>query len=61
MQIEKDPTTKNVGDLSVDNAEPVAFNHLTGHFTEALVQHRRGWIRPDRILGRYADHPARCQ
>ena len=29
-------TTKNVGALSVDNAEPIAFNHLTGHFTEAL-------------------------
>ena len=32
-----DPTSKNVGDLSVDNAQPVSFNHLTGHFTEALV------------------------
>ena len=34
---EADVTTKNVGALSVSNAEPVAFNHLTGHFTEALV------------------------
>jgi len=33
----KDDTAKNVGDLSVTNAIPVAFNHLTGHFTEALV------------------------
>ena len=33
---EADTTTKNVGALSVDNAEPIAFNHLTGHFTEAL-------------------------
>ena len=32
-----DDTSKNVGDLSVTNAEPVAFNHLTGHFTEALT------------------------
>lgn len=32
-----DDTSKNVGDLSVDNAQPVSFNHLTGHFTEALV------------------------
>ncbi len=35
--IPKDPTSKNVGDLSVDNAQPVSFNHLTGHFTEALL------------------------
>ena len=33
----KDNTSKNVGDLGVGNAVPVAFNHLTGHFTEALV------------------------
>ena len=33
---EADMTSKNVGALSVDNAEPIAFNHLTGHFTEAL-------------------------
>ncbi len=32
-----DNTTKNVGDLSISNAQPVAFNHLTGHFTEALT------------------------
>ena len=32
-----DETTKNVGDLNVDNAQPVSFNHLTGHFTEALI------------------------
>ena len=31
-----DESTKNVGDLSVGNAMPIAFNHLTGHFTEAL-------------------------
>ena len=41
-QIEKDPTTKNVGDLNVGNAEPVAFNHLTGHFTEALTSTAAG-------------------
>ena len=34
---DKDTTSKNVGDLKVGNAEPVAFNHLTGHFTEALI------------------------
>ena len=34
---EGDTTSKNVGDLSVDNAQPIAFNHLTGHFTEALM------------------------
>ncbi len=34
---EADVTSKNVGALSVGNAEPIAFNHLTGHFTEALV------------------------
>ena len=33
---EADVTSKNVGALTVDNAEPIAFNHLTGHFTEAL-------------------------
>ncbi len=32
-----DNTSKNVGGLSVTNAEPISFNHLTGHFTEALV------------------------
>ena len=32
-----DATSKNVGDLSIDNAEPISFNHLTGHFTEALT------------------------
>ena len=32
-----DNTSKNVGDLSIGNAQPIAFNHLTGHFTEALV------------------------
>lgn len=32
-----DNTSKNVGDLSVGNAQPISFNHLTGHFTEALV------------------------
>ncbi|MDE2927373.1 MAG: hypothetical protein OXT71_13335 [Acidobacteriota bacterium] len=32
-----DDTSKNVGDLNVGNAQPVSFNHLTGHFTEALV------------------------
>ena len=34
---EKDLTSKNVGGLTVGNAVPVAFNHLTGNFTEALV------------------------
>ena len=33
----EDDTSKNVGELTISNAEPVAFNHLTGHFTEALV------------------------
>ena len=32
-----DDTSKNVGDLNVGNANPISFNHLTGHFTEALV------------------------
>ena len=32
-----DMTSKNVGDLSIDNAQPISFNHLTGHFTEALT------------------------
>ena len=36
-EAEADVTSKNVGALTVDNAEPIAFNHLTGHFTEALV------------------------
>ena len=33
----KDNTSKNVGELRIANAEPISFNHLTGHFTEALV------------------------
>ena len=32
-----DDTDKNVGGLDFKNAEPIAFNHLTGHFTEALA------------------------
>ena len=32
-----DHTSKNVGGLTVDNAEPIAFNYLSGHFTVALV------------------------
>jgi hypothetical protein len=32
-----DISSKNVGGLTIDNAQPIAFNHLTGHFTEALV------------------------
>ena len=39
---EADVSSKNVGDLSVKNAVPVAFNHLTGHFTEALVSTAAG-------------------
>ena len=35
--ITADVTSKNVGLLSIDNAEPISFNHLTGHFTEALT------------------------
>ena len=35
--ITEDNTSKNVGDLNINNAEPIAFNHLTGHFTEALT------------------------
>lgn len=31
-----DQSTRNVGDLSIGNATPVAFNYLTGHFTEAI-------------------------
>ena len=34
---EGDASSKNVGGLMIGNAEPIAFNHLTGHFTEALV------------------------
>jgi hypothetical protein len=37
-----DESTKNVGDLSVGNAMPIAFNHLTGHFTEALSETAAG-------------------
>lgn len=32
-----DHTSKNVGDLNVGNAEPIAFNFLSGHYTSALV------------------------
>ena len=31
-----DKSTKNVADWDWDDAEPIAFNHLTGHYTEAL-------------------------
>ena len=37
-----DTSTKNVGDLSVDNAEPVVFNHLLGHYTSAMIQTAAG-------------------
>ena len=36
-EVTEDETTKNVGDLTIDTAEPIAFNHLTGNFTEALT------------------------
>ena len=39
---EEDTTTKNVGDLHVGNAVPIAFNHLTGHYTEALSETAAG-------------------
>ena len=39
---ETDITSKNVGGLNVDNALPVSFNHLTGHFTEALTSTAEG-------------------
>ena len=32
-----DISSKNVGGLTIANAQPIAYNHLTGHFTEALV------------------------
>jgi len=32
-----DDSSKNVGGLTVDNAQPIVFNHLTGHFTQALT------------------------
>ena len=32
-----DNTSKNVGNLNVDNAMPISFNHLSGNFTEALT------------------------
>ena len=32
-----DHTSKNVGDLNVGNAEPIAFNYLSGHYTAAFV------------------------
>lgn len=34
---ETDRTSRNVGDLNIKNARPIAFNHLTGHFTETLL------------------------
>ena len=37
-----DESTKNVGDLNVGNAVPIAFNHLTGNFTEALTSTASG-------------------
>ena len=37
-----DDSSKNVGELTIDNAEPVAFNHLSGHFTEALTASAAG-------------------
>ena len=37
-----DVTSKNTGPLTVDNAHPIAFNHLTGHSTEALISTAAG-------------------
>ena len=37
-----DVSTKNVGKMTVSNAIPIAFNHLTGHFTEALSETASG-------------------
>ena len=41
-EVTADLTSKNVGGLTVDNAQPISFNHLTGHFTEALVSTETG-------------------
>ena len=41
-EVELDDTSKNVGGLTVDNAVPVAFNYLSGHFTEALMTEGEG-------------------
>ena len=55
-----DTSSKNVGDLNTDNFEPIAFNHLTGHFTEAFVLHRHEWNRSVRILGWLSGSPTGC-
>ena len=37
IECDEDVTSANVADWGVGDAEVIAFNHLTGHFTEALV------------------------
>ena len=37
IECDDDMTSANVADWGVADAEVIAFNHLTGHFTEALV------------------------
>ena len=37
IECDDDMTSANVADWGVGDAEVIAFNHLTGHFTEALV------------------------
>ena len=39
---ETDTSSTNVGDLNRANFRPVSFNHLTGHFTEALIGNPAG-------------------
>ena len=57
---DSDTTSKNVGGLAVGNAQPVAFNHLTGHFTEALLSTAAGGSDQTASWGGHAGHPACC-
>ena len=53
-----DTSSTNVGDLNRGNFRPVSFNHLTGHFTEALIGNPAGGSDPDRVLGRHSYGPS---
>ena len=57
---DEDDTSANVAAWGVGEAEVISFNHLTGHFTEALVGTGSGGSDQDRILGRHAGSPACC-
>ena len=56
-----DTTSKNVGDLNIDNARAHRLQPPDREFHRGADLHRRGWSRPDRILGGLTGSPTGCR